>query len=94
MIVAPAAIKTTPSTLSGRRLSRLRHQYQHSDNARVVPWILSSIKPIQLSNFDFDGYVASRRKFTTDEWIDLLISRSDSTRNYSADVPNLSNSSA
>ena len=48
-------------------------EYQHSDNARVVPWILGSIKPIQLSNFDFDGYVASRREFTTDEWIDLLI---------------------
>ena len=40
---------------------------------RVVPWILGSIKPIQLSNFDFDGYLAARREFTTDEWIDLLI---------------------
>ncbi|MGA8210330.1 MAG: hypothetical protein WB798_09270 [Nocardioidaceae bacterium] len=28
---------------------------------------LGSIKPIQLSNFDFDGYVASRRELTTDE---------------------------
>ena len=37
------------------------------------PWILGSIKPIQLSHFDFDGYVAARREFTTDEWIDLLI---------------------
>ncbi len=44
----------------------------HHDTAwRVVR--LQSIKPIQLSNFDFDGYVASRREFTTDEWIDLLI---------------------
>lgn len=48
-------------------------EYFHSENARVVPWILGSIKPIQLSNFDFDGYLTARRQFTTDEWIDLLI---------------------
>ena len=48
-------------------------EYSHSDNPRVVPWILGSIKPIQLSNFDFEGYVAARREFTTDEWVDLLI---------------------
>ena len=38
-----------------------------------MPWILGSIKPIQLSNFDFEGYLAARREFTTDEWIDLLV---------------------
>ena len=48
-------------------------EYFHSDNAKVVPWILGSIKPIQLSNFDFDGYLSARKEFTTDEWIDLLI---------------------
>ena len=48
-------------------------EYFHSDDARVVPWILGSIKPIQLSNFDFEGYLAARREFTTDEWIDLLV---------------------
>ena len=37
------------------------------------PWILSSLKPIQLSNFDFSSYVKARREFSTDEWIDLLI---------------------
>jgi ATP-dependent Lon protease len=34
---------------------------------------MNSIKPIQLSNFDFDGYLAARRQFTTEEWIDLLL---------------------
>jgi ATP-dependent Lon protease len=47
--------------------------YFHFDDARVVPWQLGSLKPIQLSNFDFDSYTAGRRQFTTDEWIDLLI---------------------
>jgi ATP-dependent Lon protease len=37
------------------------------------PWILSTLKPIQLSHFDFDGYLEARKQFTTDEWIDLLV---------------------
>lgn len=48
-------------------------EYQHFDNKKVSPWILTSLKPIQLSHFDFEGYLAARRQFSTDEWIDLLI---------------------
>ncbi len=47
--------------------------YFHFDDARVVPWQLGSLKPIQLSNFDFDSFTAGRGQFATDEWIDLLI---------------------
>ena len=73
VLVSPATIKAHPKLLVGGVWCICDIEYQHNDNARVVPWILGSIKPIQLSNFDFDGYVASRREFTTDEWIDLLI---------------------
>ena len=73
VLVSPATIKTHPKLLVGGVWCICDIEYQHSDSARVVPWILGSIKPIQLSNFDFDGYLASRREFTTDEWIDLLI---------------------
>jgi len=48
-------------------------EYRYSENKRVVPWILESLKPIQLSYFDFDQYKEARQKFSTDEWIDLLI---------------------
>lgn len=48
-------------------------EYEHFEDASVSPWILNSIKPIQLSQFDYDGYLEARKKFTTDEWIDLLI---------------------
>ena len=34
---------------------------------------MNSIKPIQLSHFDIDGYIAARRQFSLDEWIDILI---------------------
>ncbi len=48
-------------------------EYDFSEEKNDSPWILSSLKPIQLSHFDFDGYVAARKQFTTDEWIDLLV---------------------
>lgn len=73
VIVEPATIKAHPKLLVGGVWCICDIEYFHSDNPKVVPWILGSIKPIQLSNFDFDGYLAARAEFTTDEWIDLLI---------------------
>lgn len=48
-------------------------EYEHSEDANAVPWILAGLKPIQMSSFDFYEYVAKRDAFTTEEWIDLLI---------------------
>ena len=73
VIVEPVTIKAHPKLLVGGVWCICDIEYFHSDDGRVVPWILGSIKPIQLSNFDFEGYLAARREFTTDEWIDLLV---------------------
>jgi ATP-dependent Lon protease len=73
VLVPPATVNAHQKLLVGGVWCICDIEYQHSDNARVVPWILGSIKPIQLSNFDFDNYTAGRSQFTTDEWIDLLI---------------------
>jgi ATP-dependent Lon protease len=48
-------------------------EYEFTEDKNVSPWIMSTLKPIQLSHFDFDGYIEARKQFTTDEWIDLLI---------------------
>jgi len=48
-------------------------EYKFTEDPRVVPWILASIKPIQMSHFDFEQYLQARKQFTLDEWIDLLI---------------------
>lgn len=73
VLVEPATIKAHPKLLVGGVWCICDMEYSHSDNPKVVPWILGSIKPIQLSSFDFDGYTAARTEFSTDEWIDLLI---------------------
>ena len=34
---------------------------------------VEALKPIQLSKFDFDGFVEARARFTRDEWLDVVI---------------------
>ena len=36
-------------------------------------FFIEELRPIQLSKFDFDAYVAGRSKFTRDEWLDVVI---------------------
>jgi len=48
-------------------------EYEFTEDKSSSPWILSTLKPIQLSHFDFDSYVEARQQFTIDEWIDLLV---------------------
>ncbi len=48
-------------------------QYEFNEDARIAPWILETIKPIQIAKVDFDRYREARAAFTTDEWIDLLM---------------------
>lgn len=73
VIVEPATVKANPKLLVGGVWCICDIEYFHSDDARVVPWILGSLKPIQMSSFDFEGYLESRLGFNTEEWIDLLI---------------------
>jgi ATP-dependent Lon protease len=48
-------------------------EYEYTEDKSASPWVLASLKPIQISRFDFEGYLEARKQFTTDEWIDLLI---------------------
>ena len=73
VIVDSPIIKAHPKLLVGGVWCICDIEYFHTDDQRVVPWILGSIKPIQLSRFDVDQYLESRRGFNTDEWIDLLM---------------------
>jgi len=48
-------------------------EYDILEDPKASPWGLETIKPIQVSRFDYDGYIEARKEFTTDEWIDLLL---------------------
>jgi ATP-dependent Lon protease len=48
-------------------------QYEFSEDSRTSPWMLETIKPIQIAKVDYEGYKEARNQFTKDEWIDLLM---------------------
>ncbi len=73
VLVDSGTVKKHPKLLVGGVWCIADLEYEFTEDKSASPWILSSLKPIQLSHFDFDGYVAARKQFTTDEWIDLLV---------------------
>lgn len=73
VVIDSATVKAHPKLLVGGVWCIADLEYMFTEDKNVSPWILASIKPIQLSHFDFDGYVEARKQFTTEEWIDLLI---------------------
>lgn len=73
VLVDSGTVKKHPKLLVGGVWCIADLEYEFTEDKSVSPWILSSLKPIQLSHFDFDGYLEARARFTTDEWIDLLV---------------------
>lgn len=73
VLVDSGTVKKHPKLLVGGVWCIADVEYDHTEDKDASPWILSTIKPIQMSHFDYEGYIQSRRKFNLDEWIDLLI---------------------
>ena len=40
---------------------------------KVRPFFITDLRPIQMATFSLEDYIAGRRAFTTDEWLDVLI---------------------
>lgn len=47
--------------------------YEPSEERDSVPWIIDNLKPIQIANIDLDEYKEARKKFTKEQWVDLLL---------------------
>jgi len=73
VLVDSTTVKAHPKLLVSGVWCIADIEYEFTEDKNASPWILSTLKPIQLSHFDFDGYLEARKKFSTDEWIDLLI---------------------
>lgn len=44
-----------------------------TDEPGANPWVIESLKPIQIANVDLANYKEARRAFTKEEWIDVLV---------------------
>ena len=62
-----------PKLLSGGGVwSILTLAYSHEDEINMR-WIIADLKPIQVSNVNLEEYIALRKEFTSEEWLDLLM---------------------
>lgn len=72
VLIDSGTVKTHPKLLVGGVWCIADIEYDYTEDKNVTPWILGTMKPIQLSHFDYEAYLEARKGFTTDEWIDLL----------------------
>jgi ATP-dependent Lon protease len=47
--------------------------YHQTDEKDESPWLMLSLKPIQISNSNVEEYKSLRKNFTTEEWMALLM---------------------
>lgn len=66
-------IKQTPKLLSEGVWCITTIGYQVSEERDATPWMVESLKPIQVSNIDKQEYKEARKQFSKQEWIDLLM---------------------
>ena len=73
VLIDSGTVKQHPKLLVGGVWVIADIEYEHTEDKDSSPWILSTLKPIQMSHFDYDSYIKARGQFTLDEWIDVLI---------------------
>lgn len=73
VLVDSSTVKQHPKLLVSGVWCLADIEYDHPLDSKHIPWVLGSLKPIQLSNFNIEDYLASRAEFTTEEWVDLLV---------------------
>ena len=71
--ISDTVIKQHKKLLSSGVWCILTLAYFSSDEKDSSPWIIESIKPIQISNADVEEYKELRKEFSKDEWVDVLM---------------------
>lgn len=73
VLIESDIIKKHPKMLVSGVWCIVTLEYIYNEDKSASPWILSAIKPIQMSSFDHEQYLKARGAFSKDEWIDTLI---------------------
>lgn len=66
-------IKKHPKLLVGGVWSIAELTYHPVEDVKDEPWHLESLKPIQVAHVDVERFLAARKEFTTEEWMDVLL---------------------
>lgn len=71
VVIDPELVKVNQKLLGGGIWCILQLEYEAG--IKPSPFIVASLKPIQMPNVDMEELFAGRPNFTRDEWIDVLI---------------------
>lgn len=71
--LSDAYIQKHPKLLVGGVWSIVDVIYELPDDPKLSPWAIDSLKPIQVSKFDFENYIDARSQFSTEEWMGMLL---------------------
>jgi ATP-dependent Lon protease len=71
VVIDPEIVKVNQKLLGGGIWCILQLEYEAG--TKPTPFIVASLKPIQMPNVEMEELFAGRPHFTRDEWIDVLI---------------------
>ena len=71
--IADAVIREHQKLLSSGVWCILTLAYVSTDEKGTTPWVIESIKPIQVSLTSLEEYKEGRKAFNKEEWIDVLL---------------------
>jgi ATP-dependent Lon protease len=66
-------VRKNPKLLSGNGVWCIVTIGYISGEDVKVRWEIQNLKPIQISNIDFEEYIELRKNFTTEEWLDFMM---------------------
>ena len=73
VVISDDWVRKFPKLLTGGVWCLIDIAYFPSDERDSAPWLIEKVKPIQLSNFDFEQYQQQRAAFSTEEWASFLM---------------------
>jgi ATP-dependent Lon protease len=66
-------IKRYPKLLVGGIWAITDVEYELPADPKASPWQIASVKPIQVAGVNHEEFLAARAKFSTEEWMDVLM---------------------
>lgn len=71
--VADDFVRRYPKLLVGGIWCIVDVVYEVPVEPKASPWTIETLKPIQVAKVDFEEFLAARRQYTTEEWMDVLM---------------------
>lgn len=73
VLIDSGTVRKHPKLLVGGVWVIADIEWEHTEDNDSSPYVLSTLKPIQMSHFDYESYIEARKQFSLEEWIDLLV---------------------